>query len=481
MPDLPSSARPAASTGARHRAAPARTQVERREWRLPSARPSAPARNAGACACGGGCPRCRAKAAAPGGPALSQPADAHEREAEAVAARIVAGGHAPGVSARGVGLQRAPRDAPVPRAPGGLDGGGLRSPSRPLDAATRRFMEAGFGHDFGAVRVHAGSEAARSAAGVAARAYTLGNHIVFGPGEYAPASTAGRRLLAHELAHVVQQSAGTGPFALQRAPTLQVLPADFIGPPSPTQRRAAVSCPISCCFRHLGTLHAMPLAYTDARSGPAAAGSAVASGIAAELHFMADANQPAASDGCHCDGFHLIQIINSTHPYDARGRADFVDNDPNSAQPFYGTPSGPYLAGQGEHQIQPGFPLPDAGERVTSTESIYDIPYRTTGMLGATSLSWMAETCVSCVKDNAPDRVLGCVTYGFTRHYDGTAHAFDPMVAVSPDCRSFPSQAFAKTLRTDRTTSGYDFEAGPDFPDCPVGDFPTPGGDTRVA
>lgn len=501
MPDLQPRAKPATRPSARHRAAPLRTQMERREYRLPAGRPhasaaaqasahgAAPSRTASACACGGGCPRCRAKAA-PQGPALSQPGDAHEREADAIAARIVAGGHATGATRatsaaeRGTGLQRAPRGTSAPRAPAGLDTGGLRSASRPLDAATRRFMEAGFGHDFGAVRVHTGADAARSAAGVDARAYTVGEHIVFGPGEYAPSRAEGRRLLAHELAHVVQQSRGAEAFgtrALQRAPTIQVLPADFIGPPSPTQRRAAVSCPISCCFQHLGTLHAMPLAFTDVRRGFAAAGSDLASGIAAELHFMADTNQPAAADGCHCDGFHMIQIINSTHPYDARGRSDFVDNDPNSAQPFYGTPSGPYLAGQGEHEIPRGFPLPDAGERVNSTESIYDIPYRTPAMLGTTSLSWTAETCVSCVKDNAPDRVLGCVTYGFTRAYNGATHAFDPMVAVAPDCRSFPSQAFARTLRTDRTTAGYDFVAGPDFPDCPVGDFPVPGGDTRVA
>jgi hypothetical protein len=487
MADLQAATKKSSAVTPRRTAAAmhAPTRTQRREWHIPGASRPAPQRAPAACSCGGGCPRCKARpeksANTSHGPAVSQPGDFHEREADAVASRIVAGGRAPGASSRGVGLQRAARSDGPARAPHGLDSGGLRSTARPLDAATRSFMESGFGADFGAVRVHTGSEAARSAAGVSARAYTVGHDIVFGPGEYAPASSSGKRLLAHELAHVVQQSRGEGLFSLQRAPTVQVLPADFIGPPSPTQRRAAVSCPVSCCFQHLGTLHAMPLAYTDVRRGPAAAGSALASGIAAELHFMADAHQPAAGNGCHCDAFHMIQIINSTHPYDARGRSDFVDNDPNSAQPFYGTPSGPYLAGQGEHQIPTGFPLPDAGERITSTESIYDIPYRTPGMLGTTSLSWMAETCVSCVKNNAPDRVLGCVTYGFTRNYNGTTHAFDPMVAVSPDCRSFPSQAFATTLRTDRTTTGYDFEAGPDFPECPLGDFPTPSGDTRVA
>jgi hypothetical protein len=81
----------------------------------------------------------------------------------------------------------------------------LRSPGRPLDAATRSYMEPRFGHDFGKVRVHADERAAESARAVNALAYTVGNDVVFGPGQYAP-GRGGRELLAHELAHVVQQS-----------------------------------------------------------------------------------------------------------------------------------------------------------------------------------------------------------------------------------------------------------------------------------
>ncbi len=81
----------------------------------------------------------------------------------------------------------------------------LRSPGRPLDPSTRRFMEARFGHDFSRVRVHADGKAAVSAQAVNARAFTVGRDVVFGPGEYAPGSQEGQRLLAHELAHVVQQ------------------------------------------------------------------------------------------------------------------------------------------------------------------------------------------------------------------------------------------------------------------------------------
>jgi hypothetical protein len=78
-------------------------------------------------------------------------------------------------------------------------------------------MAGRFSHDFSRVRVHTESEAASLAAGQQARAYTVGHHVVFGGSRYAPHSEAGRRLLAHELAHVVQQSAA-GMIAVQRQP-----------------------------------------------------------------------------------------------------------------------------------------------------------------------------------------------------------------------------------------------------------------------
>lgn len=84
----------------------------------------------------------------------------------------------------------------------------LRSPGQPLDATTRLFFEKRFAQDFSSVRVHADSKAADSANSVHARAYTVGKDIVFGPGEFSPHTDASRRLLAHELTHVVQQSAG---------------------------------------------------------------------------------------------------------------------------------------------------------------------------------------------------------------------------------------------------------------------------------
>lgn len=101
----------------------------------------------------------------------------------------------------------------------------LRESGSPLDASTRAFMEPRFGHDFGRVRVHTGERAAESARSVGAHAYTVGRDVVFGSGQYAPETQRGRRLLAHELTHVVQQGDAPTHAGLQ-AQSLEVGRAD---------------------------------------------------------------------------------------------------------------------------------------------------------------------------------------------------------------------------------------------------------------
>ncbi len=85
----------------------------------------------------------------------------------------------------------------------------LRSPGQVLDSATQAFMEPRFGHDFSQVRVHTDARAGESADAVGATAYTVGKDVVFGREKYDPHTTRGRELLAHELAHVVQQEPAT--------------------------------------------------------------------------------------------------------------------------------------------------------------------------------------------------------------------------------------------------------------------------------
>ncbi|AVJ29736.1 DUF4157 domain-containing protein [Achromobacter spanius] len=81
----------------------------------------------------------------------------------------------------------------------------LRSAGQPLATADRMEFERRYGHDFGRVRIHADARAADSARALDAQAYTVGPHVAFGAGRYAPGTRQGRDLLAHELAHVVQQ------------------------------------------------------------------------------------------------------------------------------------------------------------------------------------------------------------------------------------------------------------------------------------
>lgn len=81
----------------------------------------------------------------------------------------------------------------------------LTTPGRPLEPGVRRTMEGQFGHDLGAIRIHADTPAAASARAVDAVAYTVGSHLVFDDQRYAPATPGGRALLVHELTHAIQQ------------------------------------------------------------------------------------------------------------------------------------------------------------------------------------------------------------------------------------------------------------------------------------
>ena len=175
------------------------------------------------CACGGGCSSCRAGAVRPvddaaeheagqvadrvvreaaparGPPALADRGDAHDQAAEQAAADL------PGLrTAHAIGSRIA-----------SLRGGQL------LPASERAFFEPRFGRDFGAVRVHTDAGAADLARALSARAFTVGHDVVFGAGQYAPNTVPGRLLLAHELAHTVQQSRRPGDESAVRREVLE--------------------------------------------------------------------------------------------------------------------------------------------------------------------------------------------------------------------------------------------------------------------
>jgi hypothetical protein len=114
------------------------------------------------------------------------------------------GGSRPVLERDPAGITAAEGRTRVPTAPIGIEKV-LDSSGTALPESVRRVMEPRFGVDFGNVRIHADAAAARSARALAARAYTVGSHVVFRDGEYQPGFPGGQRLLAHELTHVVQQ------------------------------------------------------------------------------------------------------------------------------------------------------------------------------------------------------------------------------------------------------------------------------------
>jgi hypothetical protein len=136
----------------------------------------------------------------------------------------------------------------------------LLSDGAPLDAATRDFMEPRFGFDFSRVRVHTDPRASASADAIQAFAYTVGRDVVFRSGTYQPGTHTGRRLLAHELTHVVQQGAaaaatgsthsagGSPPAAVARAPVTPAwIPAVQRAPTTAISGGAPASIPLGAC------------------------------------------------------------------------------------------------------------------------------------------------------------------------------------------------------------------------------------------
>ena len=153
---------------------------------------------------------------------ITASSDRYEQEADRVADRVMQTAKSPDQSRAGV-----VRDLPMQTFTAGSSSGStavppivhevLGDPGKPLDTATRAFMEARLGYDLSEVRIHTDDRAAASALAVDARAYTVGHDVVFGTGEYSPSASSGRHLIAHELAHVAQQkSVSSQSASLQR-------------------------------------------------------------------------------------------------------------------------------------------------------------------------------------------------------------------------------------------------------------------------
>ncbi|HBB32823.1 MAG TPA: hypothetical protein DDZ80_01605 [Cyanobacteria bacterium UBA8803] len=185
------------------------------------------------CACGGGCPHCQEKLGIQTKLKISEPGDQYEQEADRLADEVmrmpepsvqrqvepeeeeemvqrkaIANPMMPPIQRKNEPDQSEPSEVPS------VVHEVLNSPGHSLSPSIRTFMEPRFGYDFSQVRLHTSPQAAESARAVNACAFTVGRNIVLGAGQYAPETTEGRRLLAHELTHVIQQN--TSPMAAER-------------------------------------------------------------------------------------------------------------------------------------------------------------------------------------------------------------------------------------------------------------------------
>jgi hypothetical protein len=206
------------------------------------------------CACGGTtpgpsgeCAECKSKKRYQAKLTIGASNDPLELEADRIADKVLAAPTNPAVSGAPPRIQRF-AGQPIDQAdtvPASVDQV-LASPGRPLDPALQQDMEHRFGHDFSQVRVHSSLAAKQSAREVNAKAYTVGHHVVFGEGHYSPGTHEGRRLIAHELTHVVQQS-------------------DNPLPPSQATEATAIGRPQASVNHHTG----VHLARAPLTSGPA--------------------------------------------------------------------------------------------------------------------------------------------------------------------------------------------------------------------
>jgi hypothetical protein len=154
----------------------------------------------------GQCEECKSKVRLQAKLTIGASDDPLEREADRIADQVLAAGADPTLGHMPPRIQRSAVSATegMDAAPVSVDRV-LASSGRLLEPALKQDMEERFGHDFSRVRVHSGAEAEKSARDVNAHAYTVGHNIVFASGQFAPGTQEGRQLIAHELAHVVQQ------------------------------------------------------------------------------------------------------------------------------------------------------------------------------------------------------------------------------------------------------------------------------------
>ena len=187
------------------------------------------------CACGGSCPKCKSKTNIQPKLIISSPDDIYEKEANDVTNRVMLMKTPESSTIKRENTEERSKLKNIPKAISpylfSTIKEVLNSPGKPLNEETRAFMEYRFGFNFSNIRIHDDSKSSESAKKINALAYTSKNNIVFNEGKYSPNTNNGKRLLAHELTHVVQQSISTSEQGnVQVSPVSQVHVQRFESP-----------------------------------------------------------------------------------------------------------------------------------------------------------------------------------------------------------------------------------------------------------
>lgn len=258
----------------------------------------------------------------------------------------------------------------------------------PMDSGDRNFMESRFGSDFSDVRVHTDSGAAASASAVNARAYTVGNNIVFGEGQYSPGTSHGRSLLAHELVHTLQQGGGVsrksydGPLRRMLSTasrTLQRQPATKVEPPFGTWT--------------------MTQKNTDGTS-------TTAYNSEVEIYFEPDTKKVSCDEIAFVQNFKVTdsgtkKSVDPRENFKNRKTADewTIDRMENKKHGWYGVNND----GTSQSNLTPW-----VSSDPTKKAYLYDQPGSSIA-----DTKWEFESCAICKKGTEADTVYGCKTWGF--------------------------------------------------------------------
>jgi hypothetical protein len=366
-----------------------------------------------------------AQAAPPRGPALPVRAahDGHEHAAHRGAERLLDGSDGARAMGRAVG-----------DGPGHLRAA-LGSAGAPLPSPTRAYFERRLGRDLGGVRVHTDALAGASARAVGAAAYTHGSDIAFAPGRYQPESGAGRPLLAHELAHVAQQSGGAPELGLDAAPLGVQRALETLGGLWDTDAYSVVNDGTQDIGVEINRLRFKP--------GP---------GVnATQIALVQAVNSVNNGTPISINPTVIGRSIPSAKP----GAGTHIDNWTDSASPLYGVREAgaapaPLGSGTAESNTEAGYRFEVFGISFSHDASLYDRPTLPTHGANA---SQIFETTALAVAGAQAGTYYGSVRWGWQSDASNTVTML-PLSVVSVGVPSATFNASAAIWNTGTSATG---------------------------